>query len=62
MYCGHGLNSYIKDQGDFQGEGKGEGESSTGHIHITMCIIDSQQEAAVKYRELSSVLCDKLEG
>ena len=31
-------------------------------MHTTMCKIDSQWEAAIKHRELSSVLCDDLEG
>ena len=33
-----------------------------GHIYSTRCKIDSQWEAAVQHREISSVLCDHLEG
>ena len=31
-------------------------------LHTTMCEIDSQWEPAVQHRELSSGLCDDLEG
>ena len=33
-----------------------------GNIYITICKIDSKWEFAVYHGELSSVLCDKLEG
>ena len=33
-----------------------------GHIYTTKCKIDSYWEAATKHREISSVLCDHLEG
>ena len=33
-----------------------------GHIYTTKCKIDSQWEAAAQHREISSVLCDHLEG
>ena len=33
-----------------------------GHIYTTKCKIDSEWEAAAWYREISSVLCDHLEG
>ena len=33
-----------------------------GHIYTTKCKIDSQWEAATQHREISSVLCDPLEG
>ena len=33
-----------------------------GHIYTTNCKIDSQWEAAAQHREISSVLCDHLEG
>ena len=33
-----------------------------GHIYTTKCKIDSQWEAATQHREISSVLCDQLEG
>ena len=33
-----------------------------GLIYTTKCKIDSQWEAAAQYREISSVLCDHLEG
>jgi len=34
----------------------------SGHIHTTMCKIDSQWKLLHNTRELSSVLCDDLEG
>ena len=33
-----------------------------GHIYTTKCKIDSSWEAATEHREISSVLCDHLEG
>ena len=33
-----------------------------GHIYTTKCKIDSEWEAAAQHREISSVLCDHLEG
>ena len=33
-----------------------------GHIYTTKCKIDSQWEAAAQHREISSLLCDHLEG
>ena len=33
-----------------------------GHIYTTKCKIDSRWEAAAQHREISSVLCDHLEG
>ena len=33
-----------------------------GHIYTTKCKIDGQWEAATQHREISSVLCDHLEG
>ena len=33
-----------------------------GHIYPTKCKIDSLWEAAALHREISSVLCDHLEG
>ena len=32
------------------------------NLYTTMCKINLEWEAAVKHRELSSVLCDDLEG
>ena len=32
------------------------------HIYMTKCKIDSWWEAAAEHREISSVLCDHLEG
>ena len=36
--------------------------SAHGHIYTIKCKIDSQWEAAAQHREISSVLCDHLEG
>ena len=33
-----------------------------GHIYTTKCKIDTQWEAAAQHRDISSVLCDHLEG
>ena len=33
-----------------------------GHIYTTKCKTDSQWEAAIQHREVSSVPCDHLEG
>ena len=33
-----------------------------GHIYTTKCKIDSLWEAAAQHREITSVLCDHLEG
>ena len=50
--CGHGGGEREWDElGDWD-----------WHIHTTMCKIDSQWEPAVQHRELSSLLCDDLDG
>ena len=43
-------------------EEDGTNWQSSTHIYSTVCETDSSWEAAVWHRELSSVLCDDLEG
>ena len=44
------------------GEGEGGMNLRDVDIPMTVCKIDSQWEASVRLRELSSVVCDDLEG
>ena len=44
------------------GVGCGRVRECHGHIYTTKCRVDSQWGAAARRREISSVLCDHLEG